>query len=226
MEAFYMEESEIINGLTNAVVNGKKDQAVELANQALAAGIEPYKAVIEGLAKGMEIMGEKYDKKQAFMPHLLMASNAMYGGMDVLTPHMKSEGGSKRAVLVIGSAEGDVHDIGKNLVKTMMSAMGFEAIDLGKDVPIGKFTEAAIEHKADVISVSTLMTSTMDNMEKIVKSFTEKGIRNNVKIIVGGAPITPDYAAEIGADTSKPDAMEAAKWAKEIVKELPENRWN
>jgi methylmalonyl-CoA mutase cobalamin-binding domain/chain len=171
-------------------------------------------------------MGQKYDCKQAFMPHLLMASNAMYGGMDVLVPHMKGEAGSKRAVLIIGSAEGDVHDIGKNLVKTMMSAMGFEAVDLGKDVPIGKFAEAAIEHKADVISVSTLMTSTMDNMEKIVKSFSEKGIRNNVKIIVGGAPITPDYAAEIGADASKKDAMEAAKWAKEAIKELPENRWN
>jgi len=221
-----MEESEILNGLTNAVVNGKKDQAVELANKVLEAGIEPYKAIIDGLAKGMEIMGDKYDKKQAFMPHLLMASNAMYGGMDVLIPHMKTEGDSKRAVLVIGSAEGDVHDIGKNLVKTMMSAMGFEAIDLGKDVRIGKFTEAAIEHKADVISVSTLMTSTMDNMEKIVKSFSEKGIRDKVKIIVGGAPITVDYAAEIGADTSKKDAMEAAKWAKEAVKALPDNRWN
>ncbi|MDG6243284.1 MAG: corrinoid protein [Methanolobus sp.] len=221
-----MEESEIISGLTNAVVNGKKDQAVELAQKALDEGVDPYKAVIDGLAKGMEIMGDKYDKKQAFMPHLLMASNAMYGGMDVLTPHLKLESGERRAVLVIGSAEGDVHDIGKNLVKTMMSAVGFEAIDLGKDVPINSFTEAAVEHKADVISVSTLMTSTMDNMEKIVKSFTEKGIRDKVKIIVGGAPITPDYAAEIGADTSKPDAMEAAHWAKEIVKELPKDRWN
>jgi corrinoid protein of di/trimethylamine methyltransferase len=221
-----MEESEILNGLTDAVVNGKKDLAVELANQALAAGIPPYKAIIEGLAAGMEIMGKKYDCKQAFIPHLLMASNAMYGGMDVLTPHMKAEGDSKRAVLVIGSAEGDVHDIGKNLVKTMMSAMGFEAIDLGKDVPIGKFAEAAIEHKADVVSISTLMTSTMDNMEKTVKSFSEKGIRDKVKIIVGGAPITADYAAEIGADASKKDAMEAAKWAKEALQGLPDNRWN
>jgi corrinoid protein of di/trimethylamine methyltransferase len=221
-----MEESEILSGLTDAVVNGKKDLAVELANQALAAGIPPYKAIIEGLAAGMEIMGKKYDCKQAFIPHLLMSSNAMYGGMDVLTPHMKAEGDSKRAVLVIGSAEGDVHDIGKNLVKTMMSAMGFEAIDLGKDVPIGKFTEAAIEHKADVVSISTLMTSTMDNMEKTVKSFSEKGIRDKVKIIVGGAPITADYAAEIGADASKKDAMEAAKWAKEALQGLPDNRWN
>ncbi len=221
-----MEESEILNGLTDAVVNGKRDQAVELANQALAAGIPPYKAIIEGLAAGMEVMGKKYDCKQAFIPHLLMSSNAMYGGMDVLTPHMKAEDDSKRAVLVIGSAEGDVHDIGKNLVKTMMSAMGFEAIDLGKDVPIGKFTEAAIEHKADVVSISTLMTSTMDNMEKTVKSFSEKGIRDKVKIIVGGAPITADYAAEIGADASKKDAMEAAKWAKEALQGLPDNRWN
>ncbi len=221
-----MEKSEIIEGLTNAVINGKKDQAIEMAQKALAAGVDPYNAVIDGLAKGMEIMGQRYDAKQAFIPHLLMSSNAMYGGMDILTPHLKMESGSKRAVLIIGSAEGDVHDIGKNLVKTMMSAIGFEVIDLGKDVPIGKFVEAAIEHKADVISVSTLMTSTMDNMEKTVKSFTEKGVRNKVKIIVGGAPITPGFAAEIGADASRPDAMEAAKWAKEAVVDMPDNRWN
>lgn len=221
-----MEKDAIINGLTDAVVNGKKDKAIELANEALNAGIDPYSAIVEGLAKGMEIMSKRYDEKQAFIPHLLMSSNAMYGGMDILSPHLKLEGGSRRAVLVIGTVEGDVHDIGKNLVKTMMSAVGFESIDLGKDVPIDKFVETAIEKKADIISISTLMTSTMDNMQKVVQTVQQKGIRDKVKIIVGGAPITEDFAIEIGADTSKKDAMEAAKWAKEIVITLPENRWN
>jgi corrinoid protein of di/trimethylamine methyltransferase len=221
-----MEESEIINGLTEAVVSGKKDDAVELAEKALEVGIDPYVAIIDGLAKGMEIMGEKYDKKEAFMPHLMMASNAMYGGMDVLTPHLKRKEGEKAAVLIIGSVEGDVHDIGKNLVKTMMTANGFESIDLGKDVPIGDFAKAAIENQADLVSISTLMTSTMDNMEAAVKSFQDQGIRDNVKIIVGGAPVTQSFADEIGADATAEDAMEAAKKAKEAIKQISDARWN
>lgn len=220
-----MEEKEIINGLTEAVINGKKDIATELAQKALDEGVDPYNAIIDGLAKGMEIMSDRYDNKQAFIPHLLMSSNAMYGGMDVLSPHIKLEGGGARKVLVIGAVEGDVHDIGKNLVKTMMSAVGFEVIDLGKDVPIEQFAEAAAEHKADIISMSTLMTSTMDNMQKIMNAVISKGIRDKVKIIIGGAPITPDFAVEIGADATKPDAMEAAKWAQETAAALAPERW-
>ncbi|WMW23034.1 corrinoid protein [Methanolobus mangrovi] len=221
-----MEENEIINGLTDAVVNGKKDLATELAQKALDEGIDPYIAVINGLAKGMEIMSERYENKQAFMPHLLMASNAMYGGMDVLIPHIKSEGAGARKVLVIGSVEGDVHDIGKNLVKTMMSAVGFEAVDLGKDVPIEQFVEAAVEHKADVISMSTLMTSTMDNMQRVMDGLQSRGIRDKMKIIIGGAPITADFAVEIGADATKTDAMEAARWAHEAAEALAPGRWD
>lgn len=221
-----MEEKEILSGLTDAVVNGKKDQATELSEKALEAGIDPYKAIVEGLAKGMEIMSDKYESGEVFMPHLLMSSNAMYGGMDVLTPHLKQEGGEKAAVLVIGAAEGDVHDIGKNLVKTMMSAVGFDVVDLGKDVPIQEFAEAIEKNQADAVSISTLMTSTMDNMEKTVKDIESKGLRDKVKIIIGGAPVTEAFAKDIGADQYKDDAMGAARWAKEAVKELDPARWN
>ena len=221
-----MEENEIINGLTDAVVNGKKDEASELAQTALDEGVDPYIAVINGLAKGMEIMSERYEQKKAFMPHLLMASNAMYAGMDVLIPHIKSDDSGSRKVLVIGSVEGDVHDIGKNLVKTMMSAVGFEAIDLGKDVPVEKFIEAAAENKADVVSMSTLMTSTMDNMQRVMDGLNSKGIRNNLKVIVGGAPVTASFAEEIGADATKTDAMEAARWAEEAAGSLEAGRWD
>lgn len=222
-----MDENEIINGLTDAVVNGKPDQASELAQQALDNGIDPYKAIVDGLAKGMEIMSDKYENKEVFMPHLLLSSNTMYAGMNVLTPHLKKDDSSKQAVLIIGTVEGDVHDIGKNLVKTMMTATGFDAIDLGKDVPINDFLKAAKENKADIVSISTLMTSTMDNMESAVKNFKEDGIRDKVKIIVGGAPVNEEFAKEIGADTSKDDAMEAAKWAEKAIEELPpsEERW-
>ncbi|WP_406657648.1 corrinoid protein [Methanolobus sp. ZRKC2] len=221
-----MEENEIINGLTEAVVNGKKDDASELSQKALDEGVDPYIAVINGLAKGMEIMSEKYEQKQAFMPHLLMASNAMYAGMDVLIPHIKSEGSGARKVLVIGSVEGDVHDIGKNLVKTMMSAVGFEAIDLGKDVPVEQFVDAVAENKADVMSMSTLMTSTMDNMQRVMDGLQSKGIRDNLKVIIGGAPVTSSFAEEIGADATTTDAMEAARWAKEAAEVLEPGRWD
>lgn len=217
---------EIIQGLTDSVVNGKKDVAAELANKALAEGIDAYDAVINGLAEGMKIMSERYDAKEVFMPHLLMASNAMYAGMDILVPHIKVEGGGARKVLIIGTVEGDVHDIGKNLVKTMMSAVGFEAVDLGKDVPIEDFAKAAVENKADVVSMSTLMTSTMDNMQKIMDTFNAQGIRDNIKVIIGGAPITMDFAEEIGADFSTVDSMEAANWAMEQAKTLADGRWD
>lgn len=220
-----MDINEILQGLTDAVVTGNKNKAIELSELSLKENIDPYDSIVNGLAKGMEIMGKKYEEKQVFIPHLLMSSNAMYGGMDILTPHLKSEEGVVKYKLVIGTAEGDVHDIGKNLVKTMMSAAGFDIVDLGKDVPINNFAEAAKENKADIVSISTLMTSTMDNMEKSVKAFSDQGIRNNVKIIVGGAPITDSFAKEIGADSFKTDANEAAKWAREIVLTLDTNRW-
>jgi len=216
---------EIIQGLTDAVINGKKDQAIELAQKALDEGVDPYNAVIDGLAEGMKTMSERYDAKEVFMPHLLMASNAMYGGMDILTPHIKLEGGGERKVLVICTVEGDVHDIGKNLVKTMMSAKGFNAIDLGKDVPIEDIVAAVEENKADIVSMSTLMTSTMDNMQKAMDQINAKGLRDKVKIIIGGAPITPDFAEEIGADFTTTDSMEAATWAMEQANALDEGRW-
>lgn len=221
-----MEQNDVISNLTEAVVAGKKDDAISFAEKALELGIDPYLAVIDGLAKGMEIMGEKYDKKEAYMPQLMMASNAMYGGMNILTPHLKKEDGEKSAVVVIGSVEGDVHDIGKNLVKTMMTANGFEAVDLGKDVEINDFVEAAIEHQADVISLSTLMTSTMDNMEATVKHIKDQGIRDKVKILIGGAPVTQAFADDIGVDGTATDAMEAARLAKELIVGLTADRWN
>ncbi len=216
---------EIIKGLTDAVINGKKDVAAELAQKALDTGVDPYDAVINGLAEGMKTMSERYDAKEVFMPHLLMASNAMYAGMDLLTPHIKVEGGGARKVLVVCTVEGDVHDIGKNLVKTMMSAQGFEAIDLGKDCPIEDIVAAVEENKADVLSMSTLMTSTMDNMQKAMDQLNAKGVRDKVKVIIGGAPITPDFAEEIGADFTTTDAMEAATWSMEQAKAMDAGRW-
>ncbi|MCC4769948.1 methyltransferase [Methanosarcina sp. DH2] len=226
-EAFFM-AADILNQLAEAVVDGDDDLAEELAQKALNEGVDPYDAIVNGLARGMAIVSDQYEKGEAFVPHLLLASGAMYAGMDILSPEMTKEEGALQAVGVIGTIEGDVHDIGKNLVKTMLSAGGFKMIDLGADVPIEKFVETAKEHEADLISMSALMTTTMTNMEKVIEILQEEGIRDSIKIMIGGAPVSEEYASGIGADSTHPDAMHASAWASEAVKELDPKaaRWS
>jgi corrinoid protein of di/trimethylamine methyltransferase len=218
----------ILNQLAEAVVEGEDDLAEELAQKALDEGIDPYEAIVDGLAKGMIIVSDKYEKGEAFVPHLLIASSAMYAGMDLLTPHMKVEGTGKRSLGVIGTIEGDVHDIGKNLVKTMLSASGFEMVDLGHDVPVEKFVEVAKEKKADLVSMSALMTTTMTNMEKVIEMLQEEGARDSLIVMIGGAPVSPEFAEQIGADSTHPDSMTATEWAKDAVSKLApaEQRWS
>ncbi|MDG6245066.1 MAG: methyltransferase cognate corrinoid protein [Methanolobus sp.] len=220
-------KSEILNQLAEAVVEGDDDLVEELAQKALVDGVDPYEAIVEGLAKGMIIVSDKYEKGEAFVPHLLIASGAMYAGMDILTPHMKIEGSGKRSVGVIGTVEGDVHDIGKNLVKTMLSASGFDMVDLGNDVPVEKFVEMAKEKKADFVSMSALMTTTMTNMEKVIEMMQEEGIRDSLIVMVGGAPVSPEFAEQIGADSTHSDSMAATNWVKDAVIKLApaEQRW-
>lgn len=223
-----MTKEEILKGLADAVIEGDDDTAVELANQALKEGIDAREAIINGLARGMTVMSEKYERGEAFVPQLMISSSAMYAGMDVLIPHVKVVEAERPSTVVIGTIEGDVHDIGKNLVKTMFTAAGFNVIDLGSDVLIQKFVEAAREHKADLISMSALMTTTMVGMEKVIEQLQEEGIRDAVKVMIGGAPVSEKFANSIGADATQPDAAAAVEWALEAVKELEplSERWS
>jgi corrinoid protein of di/trimethylamine methyltransferase len=228
LEAFFM-TADIFNQLAEAVVDGDDDLIEELAQKILDEGsVDPYDAIVNGLARGMSIVSDNYEKGEAFVPHLLIASGAMYAGMDILSPAMKIEGDGVQAVGIIGTIEGDVHDIGKNLVKTMLSAGGFKMIDLGADVPIEQFVEAAKEHKAELVSISALMTTTMTNMGKVIEILQEEGIRDAMKVMVGGAPVSEEFATGIGADSTHADAMHASAWATEAVKELdPKDvRWS
>ncbi|KKH99594.1 methyltransferase [Methanosarcina sp. 1.H.T.1A.1] len=220
--------ADILNQLAEAVVDGDDDLAEELAQKSLDDGVDPYNAIVNGLARGMAIVSDQYEKGEAFVPNLLLASGAMYAGMDILTPYMKAAESGLQAVGVIGTIEGDVHDIGKNLVKTMLSAGGFKMIDLGADVPIEKFIETAKENKVDLISMSALMTTTMTNMEKVIEILQEEGIRDSMVVMVGGAPVSEEYATGIGADSTHPDAMHASAWASEAIKELEpkDARWS
>jgi len=206
----------ILNKLSEAVVNGKPDLAKAAANEAVAAKLNALEAINEGLVKGMSIVGDKYAAHQVYLPQVLMSAHTMYAGLDILLPLIpKSDAKSKKkcAVCVV---EGDVHDIGKNIVKTMMTAGGFEVIDLGKDVAIDLIVSTAEKEKLDVIAMSTLMTPTMDGMKEAIDGLKECGYRSKVKVTVGGPPTSPSFAQEIGADHRDNNAQDCVAWLKGV----------
>ncbi|EPS52182.1 dimethylamine corrinoid protein [Clostridium botulinum A1 str. CFSAN002368] len=192
----------------------EEDETVELAKECIENNISAYEAIDKGLAHGMNRAGELYEEGEYYIPELLMCSDAMYSGLEVLKPHLKKNDLGKKHKIVIGVIQGDTHDIGKNLVKIMMETEGFEVIDLGRDVPPRDFVDKAKEIEADIICMSTLMTTTMDGMEEVIKLLKEEGIRDKVTVMIGGGPISQNFADKIGADLYTTDASKAAKCAK------------
>ncbi|ACA44949.1 cobalamin-binding protein [Clostridium botulinum] len=210
---------EIIKKLSESVVEMEEEETVELAKECIENNISAYEAIDKGLAHGMNRAGELYEEGEYYIPELLMCSDAMYSGLEVLKPHLKKNDLGKKHKIVIGVIQGDTHDIGKNLVKIMMETEGFEVIDLGRDVPPRDFVDKAKEIEADIICMSTLMTTTMDGMEEVIKLLKEEGIRDKVTVMIGGGPISQNFADKIGADVYTTDASRAAKRAKKIVEE-------
>jgi len=208
---------QILAGLEKAVVSGKKDEAIREASASLAAGVKALDAIDHGLIKGMTIVGDKYAAHELYLPQVLLSADAMYGALDVLLPHIPKEDAKKRLNVIIGVVEGDVHDIGKNLVKTMMTAGGMTVFDLGRDVPIENFVVNAKEKDASVVAMSTLMTPTMDGMKQCVDGLIESGLRMKVKIIIGGAPTSKEFADDIGADLHGINAQEAVAKLKAVL---------
>ena len=202
--------------LSDAVVDMDEDRATTAAHAALKDGVEPYEAIQNGLSNGMARAGQLFEDEEYFIPELLMCSDAMYAGLEVLKPHLKQTGES-RGTVVIGVIEGDTHDIGKNMVRIMFETGGFKVIDLGRDVPPQRFVDTAREADADIIALSTLMTTTMDGMGAVVRLLDEANIRDGIKVMVGGGPISPGFAKRIGADGYAVNAAEAVKIARELV---------
>lgn len=203
--------------LTDAIVAGNMNAAVALSKQAVESGVEPKTIISEYLIKGMEIIGARFGEGKAFVPNLLMSARAMKGCLDLLKPMMQGETGINYGKVVIGTVKGDLHDIGKNLVASMFEGSGFEVINLGINVDADKFVKAVIENDADILSLSALLTTTMGYMKDVIKAVEEAGIRNNVKIMVGGAPLNEAFAREIGADVYTADANEAVIVAKKLL---------
>jgi dimethylamine corrinoid protein len=207
----------LFQDLSDAVVDMDEDKAVAVAREVVDLGVDAYQAIEQGLSAGMERAGVLFDEEEYFIPELLMCSDAMYAGMDVLKPHLRLDGVAEKHKVVIGVVEGDTHDIGKNLVKIMLETSGFEVTDLGRDIAPARFVEKAKEIGAGIIALSTLMTTTMDGMAAVIRQLNEEGIRERFKVIVGGGPLSQGFADRIGADGYAVNAADAIRLARTLV---------
>lgn len=206
-----MTKQEILEALTSAVIDMDEEAAIEAAKAAIAADIEAYEAITDGLVKGMQVVGNMYEQQEYFIPEVLLCSDAMIAGLDILRPYLPIDHDRKVEKVVIGVVQGDTHDIGKNLVKIMLEAGGFEIVDLGRNVPLQDFVDKAEEVGASVIAMATLMTTTMEGMRTVVEELEKRGIRDKVTVIIGGGPISQAFADEIGADLYAADANVAVR---------------
>ena len=211
-------KEELLEKLSECVVEMEDEEVVDVATEYVESGYPALDGIMEGLVDGMNKASDLYDEEEYFVTDLLLCSDAMYSGIDILKPHLPVEKNKgEKLKIVIGVVEGDTHDIGKNLVKIMLDTAGFEMYDLGRDVPLDNFVDKAIEVGASLICMSTLMTTTMDGMRIVIEKLKEKGIRDNVKVMVGGSPISQKYANEIGADGYSANAVGAVKLAKRLA---------
>lgn len=211
-------KQEILEKLKNAVVQYDEDASKEAANEALSAGMDANDAIFNGLVSGMEEVGRLFEMQEYFVPEMLMSADALYAGLDILKPHVKQLDLGVKGSVVIGTVEGDVHDIGKNIVKMMFDVAGFTVYDLGRDVPLDKFVEEQLKTDSDLLCLSAMMTTTMTGMKKVIDDIRAKN--PNVKIMIGGAPVSQDVAEKYGADGYAKDASNALKDAINMVSSL------
>ena len=208
---------DLLERIAAELESGEDERVGALTREALEAGLAPKEILDRGLIAGMNVVGEKFRLHEIFLPDVLMAARAMYAGMDVLKPLLISESIPTLGKVVIGTVQGDLHDIGKNLVGVMLRGAGFDVIDLGNDVPAERFVAAAQESGARVIGMSALLTTTMPMMQQVTALLRERGLTDEVRTIIGGAPVSSDYAQEIGADAYAYDAANAVERVKALL---------
>jgi 5-methyltetrahydrofolate--homocysteine methyltransferase len=203
----------VLDELQQAIISGNRDKAKELTQQALDAGLEPKKIAVDGVAAGMEVVGQKFHANEFFVPELLIAQRAMKESLKVMSGTPIDNIGT----VVIGTVKGDLHDIGKNLVAAMLEGAGFKVVDLRVDVSPDQFVSAANDNSANIVAMSALLTTTMGTMRDTVQALEKSSIRDKVRVLVGGAPVTQGYADEIKADAYAPDAASAVEKAKQLL---------
>lgn len=205
-----------LSALAENLINGKAPEVKELTQKALSEGVSPAEVLNDGLIKGMSVVGERFKNNEFYVPEVLIAARAMHAGMDILKPALAEFGVEPIGKVLLGTVKGDLHDIGKNLVAMMLEGAGFEVVDLGIDVPPEKFVEA-VKEGGDVLAMSALLTTTMTAMKTTLDALEEAGVKDKIKSLIGGAPVTQNYADEIGADGYARDAASAADKAKELI---------
>lgn len=210
-------KEELIQRLAEAVLEMDEIKTVEIAKSIVENKIDAYEAIDKGLSGGMAKAGQLFEDEEYFIPELLMCSDAMYAGLEILRPHLKIRDDGEKESVVIGVVEGDTHDIGKNLVKIMLETSGYDVIDLGRDIPPQQFVTAAKEKGAKIIAISTLMTTTMDGMAEVIRILDKENIRPQYKVMIGGGPISQAFADKIGADAYASNAAEAVRIAKRLA---------
>jgi 5-methyltetrahydrofolate--homocysteine methyltransferase len=211
---------ELLKAMRENLYTGKADEVALLVRQALKEGLSPSEILSKGLIAGMDRVGRDFKEGVLFIPEVLVAARAMHAGMDVLRPLLIETEAKPIGRFVIGTVKGDLHDIGKKLVSMMMEGAGFEVVDLGIDTPAERFVEAVREKKPHILGMSALLTTTMKEMETTIRALEESGLRDRVKVMVGGAPVTRDWADSIGADGYAPDAASAVDVAKGLMGEI------
>jgi 5-methyltetrahydrofolate--homocysteine methyltransferase len=205
-----------LQAIADALIKGQAPKVKENVLAAIKEGVSPAEILTKGLIAGMAVIGERFKKNEIYVPEVLIAARAMHAGMDELKPLLAKSGVEPKGVFAIGTVKGDLHDIGKNLVKMMVEGAGYKVIDLGVDVPAEKFVQAA-KDGAQIIAMSALLTTTMTAMKTTIDALKAAGVRDSIKTMVGGAPLTQSYADEIGADGYAPDAASAVDKANELI---------
>lgn len=207
----------ILEDLKKSVIGMEPERTVELAKKALDDGLDAGKILGEALIPAMDQVGDEYERGERYVPEMLISAEAMKGAMQVLRPLLAESGVEPMGKVVIGTVEGDLHDIGQNLVSMMLEGAGFDVHNLGAETPAQEFAKAAKEDDADIVGMSALLTTTMIHMPEVIEALKESGVRDKVKVMIGGAPVTHEYADEIGADGYAPDAASATKLAKRLM---------
>ncbi len=214
-----MQNEDLFKQMAQSITDGESEQAAELAKKAIAMGVDPLEAINQGFVAGVNYVGDEFSCGNMFLPELVMAGEAMKAAVAVLEPELQKRGTERKMLgkVVLCTVEGDIHEIGKTLVGTMLSATGFQVFDLGVDVPVMKVVEKAREVGADIVAMSALLTTTMVHQKDVIEALEDVGLRTKVKVMVGGAPVTQEWVKQIGADGYSEDAIGAARIAKQLL---------
>jgi dimethylamine corrinoid protein len=216
-----MGKDELLKELGQLVIDGDVENAPPKAREALDSGVTPWECISEGLSKGMEKVGQLYEEHEYFLPEVLLSANAMYAALDVVLPELKLKGGGESpGTVVIGVVEGDIHDIGKNIVKALLTGAGYNVLDKGRNVPADEFLKGVKDEGASVIAMSTLMTPTLESMREVEQKLVKEGLKETTRTIIGGAATSATFAGEIGSDDYGEDAQQAVDKVKALVEDI------